>query len=215
MTAPHADQLIEGYLARVSAVASGLPSGARSELLGDLRSHIAEARSREQDETDATILNILDRLGEPALVVGEARERLGLRTPPTMRPGLVEIAAVVILPFFWVIGVILLWLSPAWRVRDKIIGTLLSFGGYPTILVIVAAFGTGTAPRGIGGSCTSVTDSAGNLLQSSCTGPSALDVTGFVLSLLLLIAIFLLPLLTAAYLAIRLKWGRVGVPLAA
>ena len=115
MTAPHADQLIDGYLARLNAAADDLPTSARQELVDDMRAHIAEARARDQDETDATILNILDRLGEPAVVVADARERLGLRMPVPYRPGAMEIAAIVLLPLIWPVGVVLLWISPAWR----------------------------------------------------------------------------------------------------
>ena len=73
MTATHADSLIEGYLARLRAAAADLTPGVRDELAGDVRAHIAEARSREAEETDATILNILDRLGEPDELAAEAR----------------------------------------------------------------------------------------------------------------------------------------------
>ena len=128
------------------------PPAPREELLADVGSHIAEARGREPEETDATVLNILDRLGDPAVVVAEARERLGIKAEPAYRPGLLEIAAIVLLPFIWVIGVILLWMSPAWKVRDKIIGS--------------------------------------------------------VLGAVALIVLFLLPVLTAGYLAFRLRWGR-------
>src|SRR5438094_4827924 len=121
MTAPHADQLIDGYLARLNAAAADLPKGARQELVDDVRAHIAEARTRETEETDAAILNILDRLGEPAAVVADARERLGLRSMQPYRPGALEVLAVILVPFFWPVGVILLWMSPAWKMRDKLI----------------------------------------------------------------------------------------------
>src|SRR5437763_17037557 len=113
MTAPHADQLIDGYLARLDAAAGDLPKAARQELVDDVRAHIAEARTRETEETDAAILNILDRLGEPAAVVAAARERLGLRSMQPYRPGILEVFAVILVPSFWPGGVILLWVSPA------------------------------------------------------------------------------------------------------
>jgi hypothetical protein len=119
MTASQADQLIDGYLARLRVAAADLPSSVRDELIDDMRAHIAEARAREPEETDATILNILDRLGEPAVVVGDASDRLGIRLSASYRPGVLEIAAVIGVPFLWPIGIILLWMSPAWKVRDK------------------------------------------------------------------------------------------------
>jgi hypothetical protein len=205
MTAPHAEQLIEGYLARLRAAAADLPAGARNELIDDMRAHIVEARSREAEETDATILNILDRLGEPAAVVADARERLGIRLAQPYRPGVLEIAAVILVPFFWPIGVLLLWVSPAWKVRDKLIGTLVPPGGYIGLSLILAAAVTYNR------SCGTITDQAGHVIQSSCTGPAELPG---VLLVPLTILVFGSPLISAAYLAIRLRWGR-RAPLAA
>jgi hypothetical protein len=205
MTAPHADPLIDGYLARLRVAATDLPSSVRDELIEDMRAHIAEARAREPEETDATILNILDRLGEPAVVVAEARERLGLRTPGPSRQGIVEIAAVVLLPFFWVIGVILLWWSSAWRVRDKVIGTICSVGGYPFVLVVGINIGHQMlGPMSRARACSSTTDAAGNV-QTLC-GPTIGDVIINGLLVALLVGIYLLPVLTSVYLVIRLRW---------
>ncbi|HET9849106.1 MAG TPA: hypothetical protein VFR68_11185 [Candidatus Dormibacteraeota bacterium] len=206
MTAPHADQLIDGYLARLRAAAADLPRATQQELIDDMSAHVAEARSREAEETDATILNILDRLGEPNVVVADARDRLGLKAEPAYRPGLLEIAAVVLLPFIWVVGVILLWVSPAWKVRDKIIGSIFSLGGYPFIFILGVYAGHAVAPRGY--SCGGGVDSNGNVIQAVCTGPSVLDVIGNVLGVVAVIVLFLLPVLTAGYLALRLRWGR-------
>ncbi len=204
MTAPHADQLIDGYLARLSTAAADLPKSPRAELIDDMRAHIAEARARETEpESDASILNILDRLGEPSVVVSDARERLGLREPQlpsALRPGALEIAAVILVPFFWPIGVLLLWISPAWNWRDKLIGTLLPPGGYIGVGLLGAI-----ASHGTSSSCSSVTDAAGKVISSSCQGPSVLQ--GIEAAVLTFVILFL-PLVTAGYLALRLRWGR-------
>lgn len=199
MTAPHADQLIEGYLARLSAAAGGLPKNARQELIDDMRSHIAEARAREPEETDAAVMNILDRLGEPATVVGDARERLGIRLTQPYRPGVLEVAAVILVPFLWPVGVILLWISPAWNWRDKLIGTLVPPGGYIGLSYIILAGSTQAS------SCVTIRDQAGHLLQRSCTGSPELPG---VLLVPLTILVLCSPLISAAYLAIRLRWRR-------
>ena len=202
MTAPHADQLIEGYLARLSAAAAGLPKNARQELIDDMRSHIAEARAREPEETDATVLNILDRLGEPDTVVADARERLGIRLAQPYRPGVLEVAAVILVPFFWPIGVILLWMSPAWKVRDKLIGTFLPPGGYMGIGI----FGLAAATHNSSG-CVVSTDAAGHIIQDTCPAPGPLWLQ-VLTNVVITLVIFVLPLLTAGYLAFRLRWGR-------
>jgi hypothetical protein len=202
MTAPHADQLIEGYVARLSAAAGDLPRSARQELIDDMRSHITEARAREPEETDAAVMNILDRLGEPATVVADARERLGIRLAQPYRPGVLEVAAVILVPFLWPIGVILLWMSPAWKVRDKLIGTFLPPGGY----MGVGIFGLVAATAHSSG-CIVSTDATGHIIQNTCPAPGPLwwqVLTNVVITLV----IFVLPLLTAGYLAFRLRWGR-------
>ena len=201
MTAPHADQLIEGYVARLSAAAGDLPKSARQELVDDMRSHIAEARARELEETDAAVMNILDRLGEPATVVADARERLGIRPPQPYRPGFLEIATVVLVPFFWPIGVILLWISPAWKVRDKIIGTLLPPGGYLGVLVF------GLVATVHSGGCPTPTDVTGQGM-TVCGGPLGQSAFDVALSIIVPVLAYTLPLITAAYLAVRVRWGR-------
>jgi hypothetical protein len=216
MTAPHADQLIDGYLARLRLAATDLPSSVRDELIEDMRAHIAEARTREPQETDATILNILDRLGDPEMLVAEARQRptpaastQASVAPWLYRSGIIEIAAIVLLPFLWVIGVILLWVSPAWKTRDKVIGTIFSLGGYPGILIIGGAFGRHLlAVTWSGGSCTSSTDPAGNLGPTVCTSTPVWQVVGLILWVAFVVLVWLLPLITSAYLAVRLRWGR-------
>jgi uncharacterized membrane protein len=215
MTAPHADQLIDGYLARLTVAAMDLSPSVRVELIADVRAHIAEARDREPEETDATILNILDRLGDPELLVVEARQRptpvsskQSSAWPGLYQSGILEIGALVLLPFVWVIGIILLWLSPAWKTRDKVIGSVFSLGGYPGIFIIGGAFGHRIISVTTGGnSCTSSTDSAGNVTQA-CTSMLAWEVIGLILSVALAVIVWLLPVITSVYLALRLRAGR-------
>jgi hypothetical protein len=203
MTAPHADQLIDGYLARLRAAASELPRAARDELMADVESHIAEARSRDSNETDAAILNILDRIGEPTAVVGEARERLGVPAEAPYRSGFLEIAALVLVPLLWPVGVILLWTSAAWKVRDKLIGSLLPPGGFLGI-ILVGMMGTTHG----GGGCVMMTNDAGQVISNTCTQYGAPTWLLDILGILLPLVFFVLPFVTAAYLAYRLHWGR-------
>lgn len=126
MTAPHADQIISGYLARLEQALAGLPPARRAELLDDVRTHIAEARRSLAAETDADLLNILDKLGDPADIAADARDRLGAQpAPPAMPLGVLEIAAIVALVLVWPAGVALVWLSSAWSQRDKLVATVL------------------------------------------------------------------------------------------
>jgi hypothetical protein len=126
MTAPHASQIVDGYLARLEAELADLPPTRHRELVDDVRAHIVEARAALSEESDAGLLNIVERLGDPAVVAAEARERLGI---PAFRPGLQEIGglALLILPLpwppLWLVGAALVWRSTAWTQREKLIGT--------------------------------------------------------------------------------------------
>jgi len=158
------DQLVEDYLAQLRAEALVLPDDRRDELVEEITAHIAEAR--QSDGSPMAVRNILDRLGDPADIVRAAAD-----TPPGSpawsgapgsvaghpvaaaalpgRPGALELAAVlflllggIVIPFLgWVIGVVLLWLSPRWTTRDKLLGTLVWPGGLlaPALLLVAGA----------------------------------------------------------------------------
>ncbi|HYS00814.1 MAG TPA: hypothetical protein VET82_00515 [Candidatus Eisenbacteria bacterium] len=143
MSAPHADQIVSGYLARLEQALAALPPARRAELVDDVRSHIAEARRGLAEETDADLLNILDKLGDPADIAADARERLGAQpAPPPVPLGMLEIAAIVALVLVWPAGIALVWLSSAWSRRDKLIATVVVPGGV-LVLAILSAVGGG------------------------------------------------------------------------
>jgi uncharacterized membrane protein len=212
MSAPHADQLVGDYLGRLDSALAGLPKSRREEILDEITNHIAEERSRLHDESDADVRNLLDRVGDPVEVADAARDendepRLPL---PNRRIGPVEVLALVLTPLFWPAGVILLWLSPAWNLRDRLIGSLLPPGGYIFIFFFLPLLMIGSLQPS--GGCMTVSDAQGNVIQHSCTGFEALpgwqqfaiQAAGIGLFLLLLV----LPVLTAIYLTYRArKWS--------
>jgi len=126
MNAAHADQIIDGYLKRLEAELSSLPPDRRRELTAQITEHIAQARQELPAETDADLLTMLDRLGEPDEIAAEARANLDI---PTAMPGPIEILALLLigvggvifplLPIGWVLGTGLVWRSRAWTPRDK------------------------------------------------------------------------------------------------
>jgi uncharacterized membrane protein len=157
------DQLVEEYLRELRDAARGLPADRRNELTEEITAHIAEAR--QSDGSPMAVRNILDRLGDPADIVRAAAD-----TPPGSpawsgapgsgaghpaaaaqpgRAGALELAAVlflllggIVIPVVgWFIGVVLLWVSPRWTKRDKLLGTLVWPGGLlaPALLVVAGA----------------------------------------------------------------------------
>ncbi|MBE2320666.1 hypothetical protein DVA67_032195 [Solirubrobacter sp. CPCC 204708] len=97
-----------------------------------------------------------------------------------------EWATVTLLPLVWVVGVVLLWRSRAWTLRDKVIGTLVVPGGLAFVIYVAI--------------------DAALLLYGGCEPPEAgcsvaLDIDP--VSALILGLLTILPLVSAVYLAIR------------
>ena len=181
-----ADTLVDNYLRDLQAELRDLPAARQREILAEVGEHITEARATLDADTEAAIRTLLERLGDPADIAAEARERFGVQPEPTKpaTPWLEVIALVALaVPFLgWVVGVVLVWVSQRWTTRDKVIGTI---GG---LSWVVAGLGTTIAPR------------------VGPPGPAAITVTG------LIIAAFVLPYAAAIYLAIRLRAGTNTVP---
>lgn len=139
------------YLDELTGELGDLPTTRRREIVADIAANIvgeldaAGASGAGEFSGDGiaaagrspdTVLGILDRLGPPAEIARSARSEL-----PTAQPRMAggDITAVVLLLaggfallVGWLIGLALLWTSPAWRLRDKIIGTVLVPGGLAT-----------------------------------------------------------------------------------
>jgi uncharacterized membrane protein len=148
MSPTTSDQQVKQYLRHLRAELRGLPRGRRQEILAQIGEHISACRSEPGVEKE-DVHSLLQRLGDPAELAADARESFGVRRP---RPGVFEATALLLsglgplVVLFaaiatpttassWVrvLGSVLLAvpmsLSRIWRVRDKVIGTLLLIGG--------------------------------------------------------------------------------------
>jgi uncharacterized membrane protein len=203
------DKLVERYLKHLEVELDDLPRDRRREIVDEIAGHIAEARAGLEDESEADVRNILEGLGDPADIAEDARERFEVRPPAPAQPfkvGWMEVAALVflligglIIPIFgWIIGVVLLWVSNAWNVRDKIIGTVLVPGGL-VLPIGLALFSSNVS----GGTCGPVLSGNG---RSITAAPCSYDTssTNYV-GVVALIALIVIPIVTTAYLAYRLR----------
>ena len=193
--------LARDYLKRLKKTARHLPRARRKELLGEIESHLSEALPAETNETEA--LNVIERLGEPAEIVAEA----GTGQVSAARAGLHEWLAIPLLLIGgfiviigWLGGVALLWTSKIWTLRDKLIGTLVVPGGLVALVFVIwinfmsLRHSSSTVPVHCfstknGGTCLGGT--------TSQSGPS--NAQGW----LVVLALFVLPFFTSAYLAWR------------
>jgi hypothetical protein len=181
-----ADILIDRYLNDLKAELGGVPANRRRELLEEVGEHITQARAALDADTEAAIRTVLERLGDPAEIAADARERFGVQTAKPFTPWLEVIALVLlVIPFLgWVVGVVLVWLSRLWTTRDKLIGTL---GGMSWVVA-----GLGTIMMSAGGS-----RPVGSAPLEPA-GPGAVEIIAFVVP-------FALPIAAAIYLGIRLR----------
>jgi uncharacterized membrane protein len=150
------DALVDRYLTDLEAELRGLPANRRRELLDEVGEHITAARAALDPETEAAIRTVLERLGDPADIAAEARERFGVQAEPA-RPTIpwLEVATLAILVLVpvtiwlgmamvipllgWLVGLALLWRSRRWTTHDKRIGTLLALGAGALGVVALAS----------------------------------------------------------------------------
>jgi hypothetical protein len=197
-----ADALINEYLDRLEEELADFPSTRRRELVQEISAHIAEARASLENEDEASIRNLLDRMGDPADIAAEAAGPPAAEAPPPppqqakTRGSGWDVAALVmllvgglILPVVgWFVGVVLLWTSETWSTGEKLLGTLLVPGGLALPLFLLTV---GTSANSCGG------EVGGPL---TCTGGNG---AGSAAATVLVIALFVVPIAVVAYLARR------------
>jgi uncharacterized membrane protein len=203
------DKLVERYLKHLEVELDDVPRDRRGEIVDEIAGHIAEARAGLEHETEADVRNILEGLGDPAEIAEDARERFEVErpAPPRRRAGWIEVGALImllvgglVLPIVgWLIGLVLLWVSNAWNVRDKIIGTLFVPGGLGLAFFVLAlglsAGGTSCGP------IISGRTGVGTTIEPTCETASSTNY----FAIAGLIVLILLPLVTTGYLAHRLR----------
>ena len=183
MTTMRRDPLIDDYVRRLRAAASGLPRARRDELVAEIEEHIDDALRDAERDDETAVRNVLERLGPPEEIAAAADP-----APPRPRRGRLETAALIVLSVScvlplvgYLIGAGLVLGSSAWAASEKLVGLLI-----PPLVVVLG-----------GALVLSVASSAANG-DSFSSGLGPLEVT-------VLMANLLSGLLAAAYLATRLR----------
>ena len=194
------DLLVHDYLSRLERAAAGLAPERRQELLAGIEEHIDAARAAGVASDEAGMRTLLDRLGEPAEIVAAADDS----APPgpsaagdaagsgaaqhtadrgRRRGTGLELAAVIMLTagsFFlvmgWLVGVVLLWCSDRWSLRDKLLGTLVVPLGPGGVLVFGALVPFSAGPACSGGavpapSAQALVSGTEDVVRCSSSGP--------------------------------------------
>jgi HAAS domain-containing protein len=134
MNTMHRDPLTEDYVRRLRAAAAGLPRERRDELVAEIEEHIDAALREGDDNGEAAVRNVLERLGPPEEIAAAAG-------PPPERPGrgrlettaMIVLAASFALPVAgYLLGAGLVISSRAWAARDKLVGLVI-----PPLIVLL------------------------------------------------------------------------------
>jgi hypothetical protein len=128
-TAGEADKLVRRYLAQLDAALQGVDASRREEILTDVHGHIEEGRTELDPDDAASVRTLLDRVGDPAAIAAEA----GVPPPGSRRwdawaPWLI-IFGPIASGLGWIAGMLILWTSPTWTQRDKLIATFVPLAG--------------------------------------------------------------------------------------
>jgi hypothetical protein len=158
-TAGEADKLVRRYLAQLDAALRGVEASRREEILAEVHEHIEEGRAGLDPDDAASVRTLLDRVGDPAAIAAEA----GAPPPGSARwdawaPWLI-IFGFIASGLGWIAGVLILWTSPTWSQRDKLIATFVPLAG-----LVALFFGLVAALRA-GASCPGPT----TLVSTTCT----------------------------------------------
>src|SRR5918994_2813244 len=116
--------IVDAYLSELDRELRDLPAARRRELVGEIREHIESALEEAGAGDDVEVRNVLERLGDPADIAAEARERFGVARA---KSGSREVLTLFLLPIGgfllvigWVVGAILLVTSTVWTSREKV-----------------------------------------------------------------------------------------------
>ncbi len=185
MEDPKSDRLVRDYLGELDRRLSSLPRARRRQIKDEVVAHIEEGSRQLAPGDEAGLRQLLEQLGDPEEIARDAGAGLQRRTwPEVLAPWLLLFGGLL---FYvgWFAGVAILWGSPVWRLRDKVLGTLVIPFGIPGLLIFVSA-----AP---GRSCAS---------YGSSNGPTVTHCSGMppALGAVILIALVVAPFLVAIHL---------------
>jgi hypothetical protein len=182
--------LAADYLKRLRDAARSLPRSRRDDLLADIQDHLAEAAPAGVSEAD--VRTALDRLGDPDQIVAAEQDGAPRRRRGPMEWGaiiLLLIGGIVIPVIGWFVKTLLLWVSQAWTLRDKLIGTLLVPGG------LLPAAWFAFAPISV--------ETCGGKGNGAVTCTGGVSLAHQILLIAIFVAVVVIPFVTAVHLARR------------
>jgi hypothetical protein len=154
-SASEADKLVQRYLAQLDRALQGVDTARKEEILAEVHEHIEEGRTGLDPDDAASVRTLLDRVGDPAAIAAEAgAPPPGSRRWDAWAPWLI-IFGPVASGLGWLAGMLILWPSPTWSRRDKLIATFVPPAGLVALFFgLVAALRATASCRGTSPPCT-------------------------------------------------------------
>ena len=139
-SASEADKLVRRYLAQLDAALRGVDASRRDEIRAAVHRHIEQGRTGLDRDDAASVRALLSRVGDPAAIAAKAgAPPPGSRRWDAWAPWLI-IFGPVASGLGWIAGMLILWTSPTWNQRDKLIATFVPLAGMVTLFFgLVAA----------------------------------------------------------------------------
>jgi len=220
-TRSDADKTVDRYLSELDKALRGVAAPRRRQIVEEISDHIAEGRSLLDDEDEAGIRILLERVGDQETIATEAAGTTELcgsaRRGDAWVPWLLLLGGFALV-VGWFVGVGLLWSSSTWRVRDKLLGTFVLPGGLLSVLLLGQLGSSVTAcSSGVQVSHVPLPVAPGSTLVAphpSAVGPHALAhcvTTGFSFPLPIGIIVLAVALVAPIFVAIHLERVRHSV----
>lgn len=121
-----AGNILSRYLKHIEIELESLTPFARKEIIAEIRSHLVEEWQNLAEQNEENLLQVINNFGDPREIAADYLARSPEEMEPQARASYPPTWLVLVLTIiFWPAGIILAWLSPAWRTRDKAIATLI------------------------------------------------------------------------------------------
>jgi hypothetical protein len=128
-SAGKANKLIRLYMAQLDAALQGLDASRRKKILAQVHERIEQGRTGLDRHDAASVRTLLARVGDPAAIAAQAgAPTLGSRRWDAWAPWLI-IFGPAASGLGWIAGILILWTSPTWSRRDKLIATFVPPAG--------------------------------------------------------------------------------------
>ena len=169
MSSTQIDAIVNEYFSRLDAFLAGLSPADREPLLAEIRAHVDEARAELPVENEASIRELLERVGAPediaAEALGEGSKRRNWVSRRSTRAGAVVVVLAVIAA---VVGVLLTGSSA--KAPKVAIAPTVSVGGFPTGVAVDTATNTTYVASGVSSALSIINDKTCNASTSAGCG---------------------------------------------